>query len=146
MLAIILVAVIAAVLICFISFLLESCRSGPPYLIESGRYSHEPQEYIILNSTEIGLYPIIGDVIDAVDNPEDHPNAELQNGILQYYTYDERAVEEASGYIHHRYLREISPDNWNHVNIAYDKGDGQGMQYYMWAVTAIDYSVPLLCP
>ncbi|MCK5292739.1 MAG: hypothetical protein KAR39_12085 [Thermoplasmata archaeon] len=145
MVLIIVVAVIIAVVIGLILLTLESCEVGPPYEVGSTRLSQEPQQYIVLDSTQIQLYPIIGDVIDAFDNPEDHPNAEFINGMLYYAVYDEGAVTEAREYIVQRYRSEFSSPDFGSLNIAYDKGDGQGMQYYTWAVFAIDYALPFYC-
>jgi hypothetical protein len=145
MVLIIVIAVVVAVLIGLLFFTLESCEVGPPYMVESTRLSQEPQQYLVLDSTQIQLYPIIGDVIDAFDNPEGHPNAEFNNGKMYYAVYDEGAVDDAHDYIRQRYRSEFSSPDPYPMNIAYDKGDGQGMQYYTWEVIAIDYAVPIYC-
>jgi hypothetical protein len=142
---IVIVAVAVAILISFILLTLKSCKMGPPYEVESTQSSQEPYQYIVVDSTQIEQYPIIGGVIDAFDNPVDHPNAIFRDGTLYYAVYNESVVDEAQDYIIQRYRDEFGSSHLFPMNIAHDKGDGQGLQYFTWQVIAIDYDVPFYC-
>ena len=144
------VAVIAATLIGLTFILIESCKPGPPYEIVSKKLPSRPAGGVLeLNSSELEQFPLLGDIIDAFDNPGGHADARFKDGVLHYAVYDEGEIHRTESYlcekIWHVY-HELVLCGGGHYFLAYDKHDGNGLQYYTWEAIAIDYSVPIYCP
>lgn len=126
-------------------FEIESRMTDPPFEIESRMTDHSAG-YLVLDPSEVEQLPLIGNVIEAHHNPGSDPNATFEDGVLHYAVYNGTALCKTEAFLQNKYLKNQTfpmpmdfgdePLLWG---IAYDRNDGNGLQFYTWQVSALVY-------
>ncbi len=122
-------------------FLQDDCEGQSHYVIESRRSTVAPARYISLNMSDLQLYPLLKDVIDAFEDPDSLPGASLANGTLTYEVFVDRLedrVTDTNDYLLERMTNEFGPPVDPPLHFSYVSEKDSDPYFYTWSVTVVD--------
>lgn len=117
------------------------CDGYSHYVIESERSIIAPSKYIQLSRSDTELYPLLKEVLDAFDNPDDYPGATVVNGTLMFEIFEDRTehrVTVTNDRFLDRLLTEFGPPMDLPVHFSYFDEKNAEVFYYSWSVIVID--------
>ena len=120
----------------------SDCNAYSHYVIESEMSSIAPSKYIQLNESDIERYPLLKETLDSFDNPDNHPDATVENGTLSYEILEDISkprVTETNDYLLDRFLTEFGPPMDLPLHFSYVGEKNAEVFYYSWSVIVIDY-------